>query len=74
MLTREPRTQARVGAERSQGIYHEFSVEWIREALISYPEYRHVDPEGPTSIGQCRSGQELHYDVGYTLVRMIHAI
>lgn len=72
MLTR-PQTQARLGAERSAGLYPEFSVEWIREALIPYCEYRHLDFAAPISIGQCRSGQELHSAVGYSLVSKIDA-
>lgn len=68
------RTQARLGAERSVGLYHEFDVEWICEILIPYSEYRHLDFVGPTSIGQCRSRQELDFDFGYRLVRIIHAI
>ena len=69
-----PQIQARLGAERTGGQLCEFRVEWIRGADVSYKGYRHLAISGPLSIQDYKSGQEIPFDTGSALLRIIHDI
>lgn len=46
---------------------------WIRGAAVPFQQYRHLALRGPTSVQNCKSGQEIPADTGSALLHFIHS-